>query len=587
MIQYINILTNNGKSLIFRNYGNSEVDRDLLSGFLSKFPEFESEKSQNDIITTQTDNFKYVHIIIDEIIILLCADLEENDADICSKIITIKIKFIERYGDILSNGTWTINRAIFREFEKDIDETILGAIKVAIIGTGGTGKTELLQLICGEEIDLEYVPTINVNITYFDGEELENHRSIVFWDFAGQSNFRSLWKSLLDSTDIALLVLDSTFENVRHSQEILKDVLVKFYKEILIIGIANHQDKPNRLTPEFCERILSQVIDPPIKVYGMITSNGVYREKMLMILKEAIKMVSSGLKPSYKLKEIEITKKPKPQKISVDRKSQRYLHKEPILTLISGPSPKRRKLNEKLIEAEANAFVDGKDLALFLGKNKKEVKAVETSYNCFPKFKKDKITEQQVLGAILRKDILILTSKYKLQTAIALIYIFGLGYISWFVWYFIPATVDFDLSSTIVYYSFEIPNLVLLIVLYILMIILDIIWVRLLFLAIYLRNYFIVLDSQGIYYKKIGKPRYISWSEMSRITANRKMDRDNFNYYNNMVIKIYTQSRRVRFTYSNYLLKEKDILYSENQYINYFGNIFKSFYYRECPFFYV
>ncbi|MHA1486846.1 MAG: hypothetical protein ACTSSC_06710, partial [Promethearchaeota archaeon] len=229
----------------------------------------------------------------------------------------------------------------------------------------------------------------------------------------------------------------------------------------------------------------------------------------------------------------------------------------------------------------------GKDLALFLGKNKKEVKAVETRYDCFPTFKKYKITEQQVLGAILRKDILILTSKYKLQTAIALIYIFGLGYISWFVWYFIPATVDFDLSSTIVYYSFEIPNLVLLIVLYILMIILDIIWVRLLFLAIYLRNYFIVLDSQGIYYKKIGKPRYISWSEMSRITANRKMDRDNFNYYNNMVIKIYTQSRRVRFTYSNYLLKEKDILYSENQYINYFGNIFKSFYYRECPFFYV
>jgi small GTP-binding protein len=289
IIQYINILTRDGKSLLFRNYGTSDVDRDLLAGFLSAFSGFMKEISQSDIRSTATDEFKYFYTIIDEIIIVVCADLVEDDAIINSKITTIRAKFIEKYGEVLSNGSWTGNRAIFTEFERDIDDTILGSIKVSIIGTGGVGKTTLLRLICGKEIDLEYVPTINVDIANYDGEELDIHRSIVFWDLAGQEYFRSLWKSLLDSTDIALLVLDSSFENVNHSKEIIKEILDKFYKNVVVIGIANKQDLPNRLTPDFCERILSEAErEPPIKVYGMIAINKVYREKIHALLRDTI-----------------------------------------------------------------------------------------------------------------------------------------------------------------------------------------------------------------------------------------------------------------------------------------------------------
>jgi len=196
LIQLIHLLTRDGKSLIFRNYGSSDVDRDLLAGFLSAFSGFIKEISQSEIRSTATDEFKYYYTIIDEIIIVVCADLDEDDATINSKITTIRRKFIEKYGTILSNGNWSGNRAIFTEFEREIDNIILGAIKVSIIGIGGVGKTTLLHLICGKDIDLEYVPTINVDITSYEGFD-DIHRSIVFWDFAGQSNFRSLWKSFL------------------------------------------------------------------------------------------------------------------------------------------------------------------------------------------------------------------------------------------------------------------------------------------------------------------------------------------------------------------------------------------------------
>ena len=90
IIQYINILSRDGKSFLFRNYGSSEVDRDLLAGFLSAFSGFIKEISQSEIRSTATDEFKYYYTIIDEIIIVVCADLDEDDANINSKITTIR-----------------------------------------------------------------------------------------------------------------------------------------------------------------------------------------------------------------------------------------------------------------------------------------------------------------------------------------------------------------------------------------------------------------------------------------------------------------------------------------------------------------
>ncbi len=288
MIQYINILTKDGKSLLFRNYGDSEVDRDLLAGFLSAFSGFMKEISQSDIKSTATEDFKYYYTIIDNIMIVVCADLEEDDAQLNSKISLLKTRFIGTYGRILSDGSWAGERSLFSEFEKVVDDAMLGAVKVSVIGFGGVGKTTLTKLICRKDVNLEYQPTITADIATYDGDEFK--RTLTIWDFAGQKQYRSLWKSLLEGTDICLLVTDSTFENLNSTKDIIIEVLEQFYQDKLVIGIANKQDLPNRLTPEFCERILSD--DEKgihIKCHGFVAVNLNYREKIIEILHEAIK----------------------------------------------------------------------------------------------------------------------------------------------------------------------------------------------------------------------------------------------------------------------------------------------------------
>jgi hypothetical protein len=49
---------------------------------------------------------------------------------------------------------------------------------------------------------------------------------------------------------------------------------------------------PNRLTPNFIERILAETgIDPPIKVHGMIAIDPTYRDKIHEILRDAINKI--------------------------------------------------------------------------------------------------------------------------------------------------------------------------------------------------------------------------------------------------------------------------------------------------------
>lgn len=84
-----------------------------------------------------------------------------------------------------------------------------------------------------------------------------------------------------------MLATYSTYENINGAKQIIHDILDKYYKDTLIIGIANKQDLDSRLTPDFCEKLLS-TDTRKIKTHGMVAIDLTYREKIHKILRNAI-----------------------------------------------------------------------------------------------------------------------------------------------------------------------------------------------------------------------------------------------------------------------------------------------------------
>ncbi|MHA1731864.1 MAG: Rab family GTPase [Promethearchaeota archaeon] len=284
MIQTVQILTPDGKSLLFREYGDTMVDQDLLAGFLSAFSGFMKEISQSEIKSTVTGNSKYFYTPRENFITVFSTDIDDDEEEVKEKLGQVATIFEERYDHLFSEDLWDGERTRFKEIIPEIDSIVLEPIKVSILGYGGVGKTTLLRLICGKEVDLQYVPTITADIADYNeflGGTAEK-RPVVFWDFAGQIQFTKLWRGLLKGTKLAILVTDSTYNNVNQSKRILDDLVHKYYRDTRVIAIANKQDLPNRLTPEFVGKILG------VPTHGMVSINTQYRAKIHEILRNEI-----------------------------------------------------------------------------------------------------------------------------------------------------------------------------------------------------------------------------------------------------------------------------------------------------------
>lgn len=164
-----------------------------------------------------------------------------------------------------------------------------------------------------------------------------------------------------------------------------------------------------------------------------------------------------------------------------------------------------------------------------------------------------------LLSAIETGDLVVLTSKIKFQKVTDLIAGF------FFIFIFLG------------FVFLMIPRIFWSIAAIIITVILIGVIIRAITIVMYLRNYFIVLDSRGIYYKKIGTPRFIPWTDVVEIFG--YLDKHFFAgvHKNERTVGLGLKSKRIiQFNAMNYNFKGK---YFE------FDVVFITFKFRRCDFF--
>ena len=152
--------------------------------------------------------------------------------------------------------------------------------KICFLGEGGVGKTSLVSLLQGKVIKKERNPTVGLEVD----DSILNEKKCSIWDLGGQERFRFMWQDFLKGSGLAVLVTDSTEDNVQKTKEIYE----RFSRFIgsKIIAIANKQDLPGALNANTVQNKLGG-----IKTYEMSAIQKELRGRMRQILEYEI---SSG-----------------------------------------------------------------------------------------------------------------------------------------------------------------------------------------------------------------------------------------------------------------------------------------------------
>ena len=139
------------------------------------------------------------------------------------------------------------------------------------------GKSSLLSLLQGREVQEERVPTVGLEVE----DSVLNGKKCSIWDLGGQKRFKFMWQDFLKGAGLAVIVCDSTEKNVNQTKEIFD----RFERTLgtKIIAIANKQDLPGRLSAQEVQKRLGG-----LKTYGMSAIRPELQERMKEILEYEI-----------------------------------------------------------------------------------------------------------------------------------------------------------------------------------------------------------------------------------------------------------------------------------------------------------
>ncbi len=194
------------------------------------------------------------------------------------QLVNFRDQFLNRIGDELnvkdlSKINFTGINVMLDEMHRNLKP------KIAVVGFAGVGKTTIKKLIKMDKIPLQHVPTITGEIATIKIGKL----FFRLFDFAGQEQFKFLWKGFIKESDAVLVVSDSTIKNVEKSKFFVQ-LISEEVPHARAACIANKQDLRNVMSPEEIETLIG------LKTYPMVANHKDNRDRMIRIIADVLDM---------------------------------------------------------------------------------------------------------------------------------------------------------------------------------------------------------------------------------------------------------------------------------------------------------
>ncbi|MFW9880844.1 MAG: ADP-ribosylation factor-like protein [Candidatus Thorarchaeota archaeon] len=278
-----------GEELLYYRHFGKALKREALEYLISEIMEEESYRGEDRVEFHDYYKFRVSYITQKSlgVIVLFVTGLTDKFDNIKKELLKCRKEFVNLFEEILQHR---FDSKTFEVFDPIVD-TIHKNLrpKISLVGFSGVGKTTITKLIRAEEIPMKHIPTITGDIATVRIGKLYFH----LWDFAGQEQFSYLWNNFIKGSDAALLVTDSTLENVEKSKfflELIKEESPNAHAAV----IGNKQDLKGAINPAQIEKILG------LKAYSMIAKDPENRDKMIQIIADILEMsaeISPLLKP--------------------------------------------------------------------------------------------------------------------------------------------------------------------------------------------------------------------------------------------------------------------------------------------------
>ena len=247
MISKILIIMTNGVLCYGKTFvGDIDIDYDLISGFLTAISSIAKVIGGGEIRSLNFRNFNFIYTRDDEnlCMFIIVTDIDDPEEEARDKLELLKTEFIKRFHDDLKN--WDCETGKFEVFDEFVEKRLFIPPKILLVGELGVGKSTIMSLFPGEtilELDDDLNEIIQKPITLSSLKRI-NECILREMDLKELIDNSKIYRSLLDSVDIIIIVTNSGASNLGRTQRLFSQLEKKVKKADFYV-IANFQDLQN------------------------------------------------------------------------------------------------------------------------------------------------------------------------------------------------------------------------------------------------------------------------------------------------------------------------------------------------------